>query len=137
MRYPLVPLLFVVSALAVAGCQSDGPPPPADGVPVSGKALLPNGSPLTGGTLVLRPEGGAHGASAQVQANGQFTLARPSGEATVVPGKYRAFVKFNDAAQASLRSAVGRRYQSTEDGDSDLVVEITGAKSDLVIRFKK
>ena len=137
MRHSLVSLLFTLTACIVVGCRSDGPPPPPEGVEVSGKAFLPNGNPMPGGILVLRPEGGTHGVSASVQANGQFTLARPSGETNVVPGKYRVFVKFSDPAQSALRSTVGARYQNTEDGDSDILVEITGPKSDLVIRFKK
>lgn len=127
--------LWAVAMILMVGCGG-GPPPKPPGVEVSGKLVLANGSPLSGGTLVLRPVAGLHGASAQIQKDGTFTLLDPSGAKSVVPGKYQVFVVFNDPSQKALRSTVHRRYQSTEDGDSDVSVEIQTAKSDLVIRLK-
>jgi hypothetical protein len=129
--------LLVIAAvvLVFTGCQGGGPPPAPDGVPVSGKILLPSGSPLSGGTLVLRPTDGIHGASAQIQKDGSFTLVDAAGGKSVVPGKYQVFVKFSDANQAALRKSVNQKYQSTEDGDSDVFVDISAATSDLVIKL--
>jgi len=120
-----------------AGCRSDGPPAPEDAVEVRGKVLLPSGSPVTGGTLVLRPEGGAHGASALIQSDGGFTASDPSGRAGVVPGKYQVYVALNDASDRTLRAAVNKRYWSSEDGDSDVTVDIAGPNPNLVIRLRK
>ncbi len=122
--------------LLMAGCTVS-PPAPPEGVEVSGKILLPNGSPLTGGTLVLRPEGGLHGATAQIQSDGSFTLMDTHGRKAVVPGKYQVFVRLGDATKASLRSQVNSRYQNTEDGDSDVVVDIQAATSNLTIQLKR
>ena len=119
---------FCLTGCGVSPAGSPG------GVEVGGKALSPNGNPLSGGTLVLRGEGNPYGATSQIQPDGKFSLVNSAGEKKVVPGTYRAYVTFNDPAQ---RAAVGKRYQSTEDGDSDVVIEIAEAKSDLVIRFKK
>ncbi|MDP1560566.1 MAG: hypothetical protein Q8M16_04130, partial [Pirellulaceae bacterium] len=59
-------LFAVVLCLLIVGCGDGaaGPPEKPTGVAVSGKVLLPNGSPLSGGVLNLRPEAGLHGATA-------------------------------------------------------------------------
>jgi hypothetical protein len=130
---------FALLALIVsAGCSgSGGPQAKPAGVAVRGKVLLPSGSPLAGGTLVLRPVAGLHGASAQIQKDGTFELASPDGSQTVVPGQYQVFVRFNNPDQKSLKTAVNARYQNSEDGDSDVVVDIQGAQDALVIRLKR
>lgn len=122
--------------LALVGCTV-GPPVKPEGVEVRGKVLLPNGSPLTGGVLILRPVGGIHGASAQVQADGTFTLTDPAGKQAVVPGKYQVFVRFNDPSQKALSASINKKYQDSEDGDSDILVEIQEPKKDLIIRLKQ
>lgn len=122
--------------LVPAGCGQNGPPKP-DQVKVSGTILLPDGSPLTGGVLTLRPESGLYGATARIQSNGTFTL-QGAGSENVVPGRYQVFVRFADPSHAALRNAVNNRYQeSSEDGDSDVIVEFQEATDDLVIRLKR
>lgn len=133
---------FVVLGLtlaALAGCQERGGPPPAPpGVPVSGKVLLPTGSPLSGGRLVLRPVEGIHGATGKVQKDGTFTLTDTDGKEAVVPGKYQVYVTFTDPADQASKGAVNRRYQNTEDGDSDVTVEVEAkATTNLVVRLKR
>ncbi len=121
--------------LIVTGCG--GPLSKPEGIQVRGKALLQNGSPLTGGTLILRPEDGLFGATALIQPDGSFTL-QDGGNQVMVPGKYQVFVRFPDPSQDSLRSMVNGRYQqSSEDGDSDVVIDIHGATDDLIIRFNR
>ena len=123
--------------LVLAGCGRSGPPPKPEGVKVSGKVLLPNGSPLTGGMLTLRPESGLYGATAQIQSDGTFTL-QDSGSETVVPGKYQVFVRFTDPSHAALAAAVNDRYQeSSEDNASDVFVDFQEATEDLVIRLNR
>ncbi len=108
-----------------------------EGVPVSGKVVLPNGSPLTGGMLVLRPETGLHGATAPIQADGQFALEN-GGRSAIAPGKYQVYLRFTDRNQANLRKSVAERYQqSSEDGDSQHFIEIQNETDDLVIQLKK
>jgi hypothetical protein len=128
--------LVVLVAVIAVGCDS-GPPAKPAGVEVSGKVLLPNGSPLTGGTLVLRPVAGIHGASAQIANDGTFELVDPQGNKSVVPGQYQVFVRFNNPDHKALQKQVNERYQNTEDGDSDIVVDIQTSKSDLVIRLNR
>lgn len=121
--------------LLVVGCGEggSGPPQKPEGFKVSGKLLLPNGSPVTGGTLNLRPETGLHGATAQVQADGSFTLLE-SGTEAVVAGKYFVYVRANNDDMAKK---IPEKYQeSSEDVDSDVVVDITGETSSLEIRLK-
>lgn len=130
-------LTLLACLVAFTGCESSGPPAKPEGVEVKGKALLPSGSPLSGGVLVLRPVAGLHGATAKVEKDGSFTLTDPAGTTSVVPGKYEVYVTFNDPADKALRSTVNSRYQSSEDGNSDLVVDIPTAQSDLVIKFKR
>ena len=135
-RVSLAAVLLSVS-LVVTGCSRGGPPPRPEGVQVGGKALLPDGSPLTGGTLILRPEMGLYGATAQIQPDGSFKLRDTSDTETVVEGKYQVFVTFPNPAHDKYSGTVNRRYQESEDGDSDLVVEIQGATDDLVIRLNR
>ncbi|MCU0705389.1 MAG: carboxypeptidase-like regulatory domain-containing protein [Fimbriiglobus sp.] len=125
---------FLGFCLSGCGVSPAGSP---NGVEVGGKALLPNGNPLSGGTLVLRGEGNPYGATSQIQPDGKFSLVNSAGEKKVVPGKYRVYVTFHEPAHAAHRTAIGKRYQSSEDGESDVLIEISEAKSDLIIRFKK
>lgn len=122
-------------ALSSIGCGDggSGPPPKPEGFKVSGKVLLPNGSPVTGGVLNLRPESGLHGATATIGADGSFTLLE-SGTESIVGGKYFAYVRpTND----DMTKKVPAKYQeSSEDVDSDVVVEIQGDTSSLEIRLK-
>jgi hypothetical protein len=119
------------------GCGQSGPPPKPDGVAVGGKILLPTGSPVTGGILVLRPVAGIHGATAPIQKDGTFELVDSEGNKSVVPGKYQVFVRVNNPDLKALATAVNKRYQSTEDGDSDVLVDIQTARNDLVIKLNR
>jgi len=125
-----------LSCLLLTACGADSPIPKPTGVQVSGKVQLPNGSPVTGGTLVLRPESGVFGATAQIKADGSFTL-QDGGQESVVPGKYQVFVRISDPSQAELSKQVPGKYQeSSEDVDSDVVIDITDSTQDLVIKLK-
>jgi hypothetical protein len=119
--------------MSLAGCSQSPTPKLTDGVSVNGKVLLPNGSPLGGGTLVLR----LFGATAQVQSDGTFKLQN-SGADSIAPGQYQVFIRFTDPSHAKFKTAVNQRYQqSSDDGDSDVVVDIQSATEDLVIRLKR
>jgi hypothetical protein len=118
------------------GC-GDRPLPKPAGVSASGRIFLSSGAPLTGGVLVLRPVDGIHGVSSPIGNDGRFELVDSSGAKDVVPGKYRVYVMIPKPEQKSLNAAVPARYQSTEDGDSDVVVEIAGATNDLRIKLNR
>ncbi|MBL8889198.1 MAG: hypothetical protein JNL67_04420 [Planctomycetaceae bacterium] len=126
---------IMVWCVCFIGCGDGavGPPEKPQGVAVKGKITLPNGSPLTAGTLVLRPETGLHGAMASIGTDGSFSL-QESGTSEIVPGRYQVFVRVNDPA---LAKAVPAKYlESSEDTDSDVVVEIQGSVDNLVIKLK-
>lgn len=128
-------LLLLSLLVPILGCNGKIENP--ETVAVQGKVLLPNGSPLTGGTLVLAPETGLFGASAQIQPDGTFALQDSAGR-DVAAGKYQVFVRFNDPAHDALRKVVNERYQqSSEDGESDVIVEIPPTTEELVIRLNR
>lgn len=102
--------------ILATGCSATPPPAKPDGVEVSGKVILPNGSPLTAGILMLRPEAGLYGVTAQIRKDGSFELVDSEGTKSVVPGEYRVFVRFNSTDQKPLQAMVNKRYQSSEDG---------------------
>jgi hypothetical protein len=126
----------ILGIVLLTGCGPSGPPPAQRAVEVSGKIQLASGAYLKGGTLVLRPVGGIHGASAPIQSDGSFTLVDPSGKKGVVPGKYHVYVLVSEAKDPSLDRSVPARYQSTEDGNSDVEVNIQAPVADLEIRLK-
>ncbi len=119
------------------GCLPDGPPPRPEGISVGGKVLLSNGTPLAGGMLILRPETGLYGATALIQPDGSFTLQETSGKENVVPGKYQVFISFPNPNHSKLKSSIPSRYQQSEDGDSDLFVDILDTTVDLKIQLKR
>lgn len=125
---------LAMAIVAAAGCTGKAPAKPK-GVEVRGKVVLAGGAPLSGGMLVLRPVDGIHGATAQIQKDGAFSLVDPAGAPSVVPGRYQVYVVFNGAGQNALRRLVNERYQNTEDGDSDVVVDIADGAPDLIIKL--
>jgi hypothetical protein len=135
-RVSLAAVLLSLS-LVLTGCSRGGPPPRPEGTKVGGQVLLPNGSPLTGGTLILRPEAGLYGATGQIQPDGSFKLRDTSDTETVVEGKYQVFVSFPNPVHDKYRGTVNQRYQGSEDADSDVVVEIQGATDDLLTRLNR
>lgn len=128
-------LFAVVLCLLVIGCGdgATGPPEKPTGVAVSGKILLPNGSPIAGGVLVLRPEAGLHGATGIIGSDGSFSLTE-SGTSEIVPGRYQVFMR---VADPELAKSVPEKYlENSEDIDSDVVVDIQGSNDKLVIKLK-
>ena len=125
----------ILVCLSLAACDSR--PDKPETVQVSGKLLLPTGAPVTGGTMVLRPENGAFGAIAKIQPDGSFTL-EDAGKPGIVPGKYQVFVRFSDNDPVALQKAVHQRYQeSTDDGDSDVIIDIPQDNDYLEIRLNR
>ena len=126
-------LAVVLVVLVGCGDGATGPPEKPPGVKVSGKVLLPNGSPLTGGVLTLSPEAGLRGATASIGADGSFSL-QESGTSEIVPGRYQVFVRIADP---ELAKTVPAKYlESSEDMVSDVVVEIQESIDNLVIKLK-
>lgn len=128
--------ILTAALLITIGCAKKGPPPAPEGVAVSGKVLLPNNSPLNSGTVVLRPVSGLHGATGSIQSGGTFSLTDSTGRNAVVPGKYQVYIKLPPEIDEGIKKLINPKYLDAESGDSDIVVEITGATSDLTIKLK-
>ncbi len=132
---PLLSWLILV-AMFLGGCGSAGTIKRPDGVEVRGQIQLPSGSPLGGGTLILRPESGIHGATAIIGDDGTFALQDLAGNLNVVPGRYQIFISFPNPRHAALASAVNKRYQDSGDIDSNHFIDIDTPTTELVIRVK-
>ena len=130
-------LFVAVLLISITGCWSSGIPSRPDGIEVQGTIQLPSGKPLTGGTLILRPDSGLYGATALIQPDGSFKLQETSGSQSIVPGKYQVFVSFPNPAHSQIASAVPKRYQQSEDGDSDVFVDLQAGVQSLEIRLKR
>ena len=122
---------------SLVGCGGNDPLARPEGVNVSGKVLLPNKAPLTGGTLILRPVAGLYGATALIQSDGSFKLGDTAGNENMVPGKFQVFVAFPNPDHIKLASMVNKRYQESDDSDSDILVDIEGPMENLVIQLKR
>jgi len=130
-------LLAMIACLIHTGCGGLAPGKKGEGIQVSGKVLLPNGNPLAGGTLILRPENGLFGATSHIQPDGSFAL-KDGKDDRVEPGKYQVFIRFSDPSLLSLQKQVNERYQqSSEDGESDIVIDISTDTDDLIIRLNR
>lgn len=90
MRHTLLLGLLLVT-LAGCGTNAASMPPPATTI-VTGKALKPNGSPITGGRIRFAPaEGGNGGAEsyADIKSDGSFTMQSFGGKDGTMPGTYK------------------------------------------------
>jgi hypothetical protein len=128
---------FVYVLVAALGGCGDSPVAKPEGVAIRGKIQSAAGTPIAGGTLLLRPVDGIHGVSAIIQKDGSFELQDSAGVKRVVPGKYRVYVSFPNPEQKALKTTIPSRYQSSEDGDSDVTVEIVAERSDLMIKLNR
>lgn len=136
----ILPRAFAAATCCVfllAGCSQKGPMTRPEGVKVTGTVLLPSGSPLTGGTLILRPESGLYGATAEIQTDGRFTLHDTANNQDVVPGRYQVFISFPNPSHLALKKSIPIRYQESDDSNSDLFVDIGESTQPLVIRLKR
>src|SRR5947209_5032045 len=124
-------ILVLVVALA-AGCSRAGPPPPTT-VPARGRVLLPDGQPLPGGRVELKPTANpAVEAFGDVDPGGSFTLTTYAPGDGSIPGTYKVVISpFNYRSRSGSPTkiaAAGRvpaRYR--EAGTSDLTVEVRPA----------
>jgi hypothetical protein len=130
-------ICLLLAATMTSGCDRNAAIQKEAGIRVSGKVLLPNGNPLTGGTLILRPESGLFGAVGQIQPDGSFKL-QDAQQQEIQPGRYQVFVRFSDPSLTVLQRLVHPRYQqSSEDGESDLVIDISSDNDNLIIRLNR
>jgi hypothetical protein len=72
-----------------------------------------------------------------IQKDGSFTLSDTSGTPDIVPGRYQVFVSFPNPGDAALAKSVNNRYQESDDGDSDVFVDLQQPTDELVIKLKR
>lgn len=131
-------LLTLISVAAAVGCSGTQPTVPGI-AEVEGKVLSPQGSPLKGGTLVLRPMGGIRRAiSAEIETDGTFVIDGSTGNPTVLPGDYEVYVVVSDDPQErKLQQQIPLKYRKLSDEDSDLLVSLDDSGKKLVVKLKR
>jgi hypothetical protein len=139
-----VPIFAALSfCVALSGCGSD----PTGGsrnetlYPVKGQVILPNGKPLTGGTVVFKPQSGQDAAPrGAVDSNGNFTLKWKDGEGAPA-GDYKVYIE-PDASIMKLKKGkpdpsalpFPAKYADT-DGDTGLTATVK-AEPNTLAAFK-
>ena len=125
-----IPLLF--SIIVVTGCQKS---PPPGAVPVKGRVLLADGSPLRSGRICFHPEGQPGGLEAfgEINREGKFKLTTYKLEDGAVPGRYVVTVDpysyRNGNLEMPAKNTIPEQYWDAE--SSSLIVEIGPGENDL------
>ena len=124
------------TALSLVGLVGCGGPGPYRGslYPVTGRVLLADGKPLTGGTVQFIPRQGGLPASGKIAADGAFSLKSKSREGAA-PGEYKVRIE----PSAELLARKGRaapklpfasRYREY-DGETGLTATIKAEATEL------
>ncbi len=116
--------------LAFAGCGMDPAsiPPPAT-IEVTGKAMLPNGQPITSGRINFSPPDGSIAGTesySNINSDGTFKLQSFGGRDGAMPGTYKVFIR--SSANLPL-TGVHRKYSSS--ATTTMIVNITKETKDV------
>jgi hypothetical protein len=131
--------LFALLAAAIAGgCSASSNPKT---YPVKGKVIY-RGQPVTGGLVMLVPDGAGHAATGSLEAGGEFQLTTFEKNDGAVPGKYNVAVQVFPAEGAGLPGAefgnkkppIPAKYMS--DSTSGLTADITAGENNLDFQLK-
>jgi len=129
MRYTLV---FGLMMVALVGCGTNAASfPPPETVVVTGKALQPNGMPVTGGRIRFAPAEGKAGAEsyADIKPDGTFTLQSFGGKDGTMPGTYKVSV--------SGKALAGLNPRYSDPASSTITIEVTKETNNIgSITFK-
>jgi hypothetical protein len=135
--------VFATAAVAIifggfVGCGSTQPAVKGIGK-VEGKVLSPSGTPIAGGTLVLRPKGGIRRAvTAEISTNGSFVIEGATGNDSVLPGEYEVYIALDDSPQnQKLSRKIPLKYQRLSDEDSDLSVTLSDNGNELLVKLNR
>ena len=106
---------------------------------VEGRVLSHSGTPIKGGTLVLRPQGGIRRAvTAEIGANGGFVIDGTKMNNGILPGDYEVYIIVGAGPQnQKLRRQVPLKYQRLSDDDSDLLVSLDESGDELLVKLKR
>jgi len=122
--------VLLICLLAALG-ESDNRP---DRVPVSGRVVI-DGEPLTNGTIIFIPEGGAHTSIGTIDKEGHFTLTCYDGNDGAVLGTHRMEIVLSEALDEDAPPwPVPRKYANYQ--TSDLTAEITGPANDVLVQLE-
>ena len=130
MRFTTVWVCAVILATAGCGINPESMSPP-ETVVVTGKAVQPNGSPISGGRIRFAPIEGAAGAEAyaEIKSDGTFTLQSFGGRDGAMPGNYKV------SLSGKAMTGIAAKFQTPE--TSTIKMEITKEKTVLgVIKFQ-
>lgn len=141
-----VSLLFpVLLALAAAGCGEKGPPPGAPigtPSPVSGKVILPGGTPMKGGVVNFYPVEAESGrklrfdGGALVDAKGEYVAGRNGDGKGLVPGEYIVTVGPRELSElpGSNANTVPAAYREKKTSTLKITVAESDNKIDIVVK---
>jgi len=140
--------LFSVMLLCLLSCVSTGCGSSSlDGakeVPeVNGTVLLPTGTPLKGGKILLRPCGGVRNArklSGDINTDGSFSIRSNDKDQMIVASEYKVFISLNtDPKHRGLKRIVPKKYQdvSEDDFETDLFVNLAEQADGIVLKMTK
>jgi hypothetical protein len=129
----------IATCLLTIGCGK-GRPDVAMVSAVQGKILLPNGRPLKGGRLVLRPTpelaGVAQPVSVEIQDDGTFDIQGQNTEGGLAAGEYKVFVSLSGNPRLkSLQRQVPEKYQNIGDDDTDLIINLKEKTEGIVLKM--
>ncbi len=131
-------LLIGLLSFAAVGCS--GTQSVTTGISeVEGKVLSPQGSPIKGGTLVLRPLGGIRRpVSTEIEDDGTFSIDGSNGESVILPGDYEVYIVVGDNPQErKLLKQIPAKYRKLSDEDSDLLVSLDDSGKKLLVKLKR
>ena len=140
--------LFSVMLLCLLSCVNTGCGSSSlDGakeVPeVNGTVLLPTGTPLKGGKILLRPCGGVRNArklSGDINTDGSFSIRSNDKDQMIIASDYKVFISLNtDPKHRGLKRIVPKKYQdvSEDDFETDLFVNLAEQADGIVLKMTK
>ncbi|WP_165227374.1 carboxypeptidase-like regulatory domain-containing protein [Aquisphaera insulae] len=126
-------LALVLPLFALAGCGAEGP---YSGTlyPVTGRVLLADGKPLSGGSVQFIPAEGGLPAAGDVDQDGHFTLKTFRTREGAAPGKYKVRVEPSSEFLArkgkNPKLPFAARYREY-DGETGLTATVRSGPTEL------
>ena len=136
-------LLLGLLGCVSTGCGSSSLDGAKEVPEVNGTVLLPTGTPLKGGKILLRPCGGVRNArklSGDISTDGSFTIRSNDKDKTIIATDYKVFISLNtDPKHRGLKRLVPEKYQdvSEDDFETDLFVNLAEQADGIVLKMTK
>jgi hypothetical protein len=132
-------LLMFIAVVLLVGCGRYKPPPPPTTVPVKGKILLANGSPVPGGTIHFKPKtpGQFQTGVSEVAKDGSFSATSFNKDDGLQPGEEYTVtvdpVSYKTGSAVTIKG-IPMKYQNAS--TSDLKVKVDKPEDNLVLRMR-